>query len=125
LKIIIKFLTNGSHNGDGWTFNYTSDGTDNDVGIIEKESNKLFENFNVYPNPTKDFINVSFDNENLQDIEIDFYNVLGKKVYSEKLNNFSGSYEKNIDFSRMPEGIYFLKMKTENGSINKKVLLIK
>ncbi len=124
-KIIIKFLTNGSHNGDGWTFNYTSDGTDNNVGIIEKESNKLFENFNIYPNPTKDFINVSFDNENLQDIEIDFYNALGKKVYSEKLNNFSGSYEKNIDFSRMPEGIYFLKMKTENGSINKKVLLIK
>jgi hypothetical protein len=53
--------------------------------------------------------------------EIIIYNLIGEKIYSSQIN--SGKAE--IDLSKQTSGIYFLNIKSEQGIINKKLILNK
>jgi N-acetylneuraminic acid mutarotase len=58
----------------------------------------------IYPNPTKDIINIEIKNINNATIEI--YNVSGWLVFSKKLN----SKVEKIDITGFPKGIYIVKV---------------
>lgn len=49
--------------------------------------------------------------------------VAGEELVSEDLQQFIGEYTKQIDLSNNAKGIYFLEITTDNGVINKKLLL--
>ena len=53
--------------------------------------------------------------------DLEIYNVMGEKMYSEKILN-PQSLILNLD---VPNGIYFLSIKTENGIANKKLIINK
>lgn len=59
-------------------------------------------NFKFYPNPAKDFINISAD-KNIDKVEI--YNVLGQKVENRVLNSNNNS----VNVSNLAKGTYVLK----------------
>jgi len=44
--------------------------------MLSSEEYKTFE-FNIYPNPTSEFLNVSFKNQSLENTQIKIYNNLG------------------------------------------------
>ena len=74
---------------------------------------ELLNGLSVYPNPTSNYINIE-SSVALQKIEI--YNILGKKVK-----------EINSDFNAIPtnnlsNGVYFLKIYSENGLATKKLI---
>ena len=72
------------------------------VGISDacNESNRI----NIYPNPSRDIINVQTENINNEIIEI--YNVSGRLVYSREVNKNPTT----IDMSGYPKGLYFVKV---------------
>ena len=49
--------------------------------------------------------------------------MLGENVFVDNLWNFKEKYEKTIDLSIYTKAIYFLEIETENGVINKKLIL--
>ena len=67
----------------------------------------------IYPNPASDFISVS----GTDIIKIDIINSLGMHIFS--------SNEEIINTSKLPDGIYLLKVQTEAGLILKKILILK
>lgn len=86
------------------------------AGVWVKE-NKLIENsISIFPNPTKD--KLSIKNKGKQKIEqTKLYSTNGREVSLTKL-------EENVyDASSLPEGIYFLQIKLENGVLNKKIVI--
>jgi hypothetical protein len=50
-------------------------------------------------------------------------NVIGEDLVNEPLLEFIGEYTKQIDLSNNAKGIYFLEIETDNGVINKKLIL--
>jgi hypothetical protein len=65
-------------------------------------------NVQIYPNPTTDkSFTLNFNNYDNSDVEINIMNILGKVIYSEKLINFSGPYNKKIILKDLAGGIYF------------------
>ncbi|MBT7726372.1 MAG: T9SS type A sorting domain-containing protein, partial [Flavobacteriales bacterium] len=80
-------------------------------------------NLDVYPNPSRDIFNVSFTSEDVQDLDVRIINVIGEVVYTENLNKFVGEYTKQVDLSTYTKGVYFLEITTDNGVINKKLIL--
>ncbi|RMG83771.1 MAG: T9SS C-terminal target domain-containing protein [Bacteroidetes bacterium] len=70
----------------------------------------------VYPNPVSTSLNIEGE---LQTIEI--YDVLGKKIYSCNPK----SIFQVLDLSETPEGMYFMKVKNNNGKIFTEKLVIK
>lgn len=76
--------------------------------------NLLNNNITIYPNPVIDLINI---NTSLTILEVEIYDVLGKRLNYIKVNN------RKIDVSGVNSGVYILKIKTEIGILLKKILL--
>jgi PKD repeat protein len=66
---------------------------------------------NIYPNPTSNFINI----ENIQNSEINIYDVNGKLVYSK----FIKENKLVLDIKDWANGIYFIKTPTTSQSFIK------
>ena len=78
---------------------------------------------NFYPNPSSGKFNLSFSLPEKGDAEITILNVEGKKVYGENLPNFVGAYDKEIDISKNPKGVYFVRIEQGKHAQVKKVVL--
>ncbi|HCY43168.1 MAG TPA: hypothetical protein DHV48_17840 [Prolixibacteraceae bacterium] len=88
------------------------------VGIPEHESAV----FKVYPNPTTGIINLEFSGEIGNDAEILVTNLLGVKVFRKEITD-ENKYQ--IDISNQLNGIYLLKIITDNQEYNNKTILRK
>ena len=76
-------------------------------------------NVEIYPNPSKAIISIDYSkvNDKVQNIEV--IDMIGNKVIND-LPNENQLSKLNIDF--LSNGIYLLKIKTENGDITKKII---
>ena len=93
------------------------------VAPIRLEGGSAINNFDVYPNPSKDIFNISFVSEKVQNLEVKVLNMLGEVIYTEGLEQFVGEYTKQINLSSYTKGVYFLEIMTNNGVVNKKIVL--
>ena len=111
--------TGGPYRSAGW------DGpvTWTQPSTVRLEGGTTINNLDVYPNPSRDIFNVSFTSEDVQNLDVRVLNVIGEVVYTEDLEQFVGEYTKAIDLATYTKGIYFLEITTNNGVINKKLIL--
>ena len=86
------------------------------VGIDEESENPQF---SIYPNPSDGIFNVELSNVNT----IKVLNTLGSVVYQEKIN--ANETKTTIDLSNFANGIYFIAVMNDKGTLNKKVILSK
>ena len=83
----------------------------------------VINNLDVYPNPSRDLFNISFTSEDIQNLKVKVLNLIGEELINETLEQFIGEYSKQIDLSNNAKGIYFLEIETNDGVINKKLIL--
>lgn len=74
------------------------------------------ESFRIYPNPAVDMFNV-FSNTSISEVQI--LNSLGQLVYQSAVNGV----EAQISTESLETGLYFVIVKTENGSFTQKLLV--
>lgn len=115
-KMYLQFITDSINQDSGWDVVYASTLTG-----INKTS--IFGNISVYPNPTNDFLNLSFNNIQQKKISITLNTIIGVKVYSEKFLSNLDIFEKRIDLSGFSKGIYILTISADNDIINKKIII--
>ena len=89
---------------------------------IRLDGGKTISNFNIYPNPSTDILNISLNSEYIQDLSIRILNVLGAEVYIENKHQFIGEYIKQISLDDYGKGIYFLEIETSNVVVNKIII---
>ncbi len=88
------------------------------TGLVENKNNDsvdLTASVSVYPNPSTDKISIELKN-GLELKQALLFDVTGKQTQVE-LNN------KSINVSRLPRGIYILRLITSNGSLEQKIVL--
>ena len=68
--------------------------------------------FNIYPNPTSEFLNIVSTKYDIQKVHI--YDLSGKQMVSES--------KSRIDVSKLPSGVYMLIIKTQEGNKNFKFI---
>ncbi|WP_299114078.1 T9SS type A sorting domain-containing protein [uncultured Winogradskyella sp.] len=72
--------------------------------------------FKLYPNPVKDILHIE-TNSNSTYLNLEIYDLLGKKVLDAHINNGS------VDISSLNSGMYLLKLETNNISATKKIIV--
>ena len=78
--------------------------------------------FNVYPNPFENYTNVSFTLDNITDVNLSVYNVIGKVVYNIQNKGMgSGNHNLIIDTQEFAQGIYFVNLKVGDKLYTKKI----
>ena len=90
---------------------------------IRIEGGSAINNLEIYPNPSRDIFNVSFTSNTKQDLRVRILNIIGEELINENLEQFIGEYTKQINLVDNAKGIYFLEIETNNGLINKKLIL--
>lgn len=91
------------------------------VGIFE---NYDFTNaINVFPNPAKDNVNITFDIPGTADVVIELKDVLGKTVYSSKHNAASASFKQSINTTSYETGVYFISVYISGKPHTKRIVI--
>ena len=110
------------------------DGFDADTGFLEAWSleicssepvlsvnNYVFDEFQVFPNPSDGYFNVKFRSEETSDVEILVYDLLGRKIVKKDYKNLSNNFDERIDLENVTGGIYILSVKRGNKMSSHKI----
>lgn len=86
------------------------------VSIAEEEIVEV----SVYPNPASNIVNITLEND-LNNVGITLYNVLGDAVLNQKLNAGTNTF----DVTKLPNGIYFYSIFREGEVLETKKLVVR
>ncbi|MFZ4797294.1 MAG: choice-of-anchor V domain-containing protein [Bacteroidia bacterium] len=88
-------------------------------------ANNFENNFNIYPNPFTNQIELNYYNEMADEMYLVIQNTLGKEVYNQTIQNNIGQNKMFIEnLNNLNAGIYFTYLKSKNGN-SKSIKLIK
>lgn len=80
----------------------------NYVGI--EENNQNVNNVNVFPNPTNNNLNISFNSSKTAKIDIAIFDLLGKELLKKHSSVIMGSNIFDVDCSSLSKGTYIIRM---------------
>jgi hypothetical protein len=79
----------------------------------------------LYPNPSKDQINIELQVPNMDDVDLQLFDYTGKLVYSENVSLTKGSNKLSVDINKLARGIYNLRMFNTDKSFIETIKVIK
>ncbi|OJV24262.1 MAG: hypothetical protein BGO32_04440 [Bacteroidetes bacterium 37-13] len=78
----------------------------------------------VYPNPTTGNVNIQFSKEQ-KNVAVELFDVAGKLVMNQALNNVSPNEVHSFSISALPNGIYQLRLNANGGFSHHRLVLAK
>jgi hypothetical protein len=115
-KMFLQFNTDSVNQDVGWNLSYYSTLTGiNTPGILN--------NICVFPNPAKDYFNVLIENMSQKKISMTLNSIIGIKLFSEKFTGNKNRWEKKINLTGLPKGIYILSIIIDKEIIYRKIII--
>jgi hypothetical protein len=93
------------------------------VANTKEKQIETIESVSAYPNPFSNVTKINFKSVKDQTIEFTVKNLVGKAVYSEKINAKEGY--NSIPFNRndLPQGMYIYSLQTETELVSKRLVI--
>jgi len=89
--------------------------------VARKEINILNEyKINIYPNPTKGFINLSINSTYFDEYQVTIYNTAGQLVLSQVCNESNNT----ISLQHLEKGVFVIKIENKKNSLLQKIILM-
>jgi len=88
----------------------------NQVGVVKNKS--IINEFNLFPNPAKDEVTITFKGNSSSNTEVEIFNIQGKRVANQKINTDSNK----INIQSLCSGIYVVKIISGNTVCVKKLI---
>jgi len=88
------------------------------AGIDGQET--TLSNVKIYPNPTSDIINITFDNLKTDKLIVEIFDINGRCIYSKVLGKAAGAFNYAINLAEFNPGNYTVRLTSGNstGSVN-------
>jgi hypothetical protein len=93
--------------------------------VIKKVSIKdaVFDDFNLFPNPSNGTISLSFATQQKNDVSVQLFDVSGRLIATKNYKNTSTYFTRNISFNVKSGGLYLLKINNNNTYTTKKLVI--
>lgn len=127
-------LTSGSHTvelknigSNGPNIDYLSlcSTPDTTTSTIDINDTKTPIGLETYPNPVKNLLNIDIELSNIKEGTLTIIDVNGRVKYQEIINNNGMEMiQKQINVEDYASGVYFVQLKTENGTVMKKITVL-
>ena len=108
-----------THAKDNSAFSDTWSFTVHPVGI--NEAHELA--FNVSPNPANDIIQLQLNTVESGNVQLDFYNAIGKLVSSRTLSNNNSNSVIDVDVSDLKSGVYMMTIKVNKTQTTQRLII--
>jgi len=89
---------------------------------IEYNNLKKFEVLETYPNPFSFNTKIGFYTKESSIVSLDVFDIVGNRVYSEKVNAVYGKYYFNFTGENLKKGVYIYNVTTNNKVISKRLV---
>ena len=77
----------------------------------------------IFPNPSRDIFNLSFNSVIKQDIEISIYSLIGEKVYEKFIKGYYGDFSTSFDLKLFGSSMYLLEIKSNQLLMKRKLIV--
>jgi hypothetical protein len=128
---VVTYTLKGTFDVQLIVSNTASSDTLNKTNYIETDYPARIENLStdftisVTPNPNNGVFKISMASFKGNRINLSVFNPVGTLVYEEPDFAINDKSSKTIDLSTLKEGIYFLKVKSDDATITRKVIIRK
>ena len=82
----------------------------NDIRII---TNLELDKFQIFPNPVIDAMTICYITHEINQVQIELFDALGKGVYDERYTSKAGMNQMTINLSKLIKGLYLCRL--QNG----------
>jgi hypothetical protein len=114
-NVLIYFKTNSTSNGNGWALTYSST-------PLGQQENGL-PGVGIWPNPAKDKLYLGVMESAAGAYELQIYTIDGRLVQTQTIRHNESSFTEEIDISGLRQGAYIVRVRTDQGSMNSKLLV--
>jgi peptidase C10-like protein/CUB-like protein/Spi protease inhibitor/type IX secretion system substrate protein len=111
-SMFLTFSSNSTVTGNGWTAYYETD-------AVGQEELSAANEFQVYPNPTKDILTIRH-NKIGQEAMLELFSIDGRMVISEKQN--ATNLESVLDLTTLDNGLYLLVITSKDNKQVQKII---
>ncbi len=116
-------LSNKAGIGDGTLYNMEENDwvTDTPFGTTASVTNVLNDKntFKIYPNPAKTFVTIDANSLNLDNYQVEIFDIYGKMVFQKKVFH----QEIKIDITPLTSGVYICRVQSKSKIYSKKLIL--
>jgi hypothetical protein len=96
-----------------------------ELSVESSENTEMF-NFNLFPNPSKEKITLSWSQENLAPAKVRIFNTFGQLVEELSVNvSHSGVQTYTMDVSKLEQGTYMVNLRSGQRFGMKKLIIMK
>lgn len=95
-----------------------------DVATTIQNTNVL-QSWSVFPNPASENVFVNYTLSILATVNIEVYDVLGNRLRQIVNDQEAGEYHSTIDVQKLPDGVYFLKIRAGDQRVSEKMVLLR
>jgi len=95
--------------------------------FIVTNTNELdLEDMKIHPNPASHYLGIDFTtNSNFENLRISIVDAKGVTVLGKRYQQFSGRFDKKLNVSFIPNGIYALKITADDSSYVEKIVILR
>ena len=90
---------------------------------LELNSNLDVDHLKFSPNPSGGQFDLSFELGSTDPVQVRIFDPSGREVFTQRVDDFKGSYENRIDITGNPDGVYFLVVEQGSKSFSRKVVI--
>lgn len=120
----IRFVHNGGKGNDLYLDDILISTSQDNPSLGLDDRSQFVSGFKVYPNPTKNAINLEFDLLQTSNVEISLKDLLGRNLKTIETSQLSkGRYDYKVDLSSFTNGIYFFDMNVDGKHQLKKIII--
>lgn len=78
--------------------------------------------FNMFPNPAQDDVNITFRSDTLNSVSISVYDLSGRRIKRTVFNEVNPVFEENINIRSLTPGVYIVQVKSGKAAVNRKLI---
>jgi hypothetical protein len=93
-----------------------------DLTFLKKVNHEKM--LNIFPNPTKEIINIEFEIDKDQKVSFSLFDAMGRKAQEISTKQYvAGKHKFQFNLAHLPKGTYYTKINFEDKEINKLIVL--
>ncbi len=93
--------------------------------ISSKHESKIENEIVIFPNPTRNNINIHFENLPYEKVSINIYDLLGNKVFTEIVTISNTEHKEIINLAHLRNGLYIVHLEIGERSYSEKIVIEK
>lgn len=106
-----------------FTFSFAQQSSNDVSAVAKNEPIESINSLGAYPNPLTIKSKINFTSTTSQEVEFSVKNILGRKVYSEKIPARAGMNSILFNRNNLPQGMYIYSIQTENEIVSKRLII--